>query len=75
MYQKPFYSFVLGNGSRIKSLLNKAELEHRIVTSEKPVEKLLLENDDLINAKSFLKDAREININFLKSEILNIKEN
>ena len=75
IYQKPFYSFVLGNAVRINGLLNKAELEHRIVTSEKSAEKLLLENDDLINAKNFLKDAREININFLKSEILNIKEN
>ena len=75
IYQKPFYSFVLGNTGRINGLLNKAKLEHRIVTPQKQADKLLVDNDDVIKAKSFLQNAREININFLKSEISNIKEN
>lgn len=75
LYQKPFYSFTLGDAGRINSLLNKAELDHRIVTPKKQVDELLVDNDDIVKAKSFLQNAREININFIKSEILNIKEN
>lgn len=75
IYQKPFFSLVLGEGGRIKGLLNGAGLGHRIVTSENLQTQLLYENKDIIEAEKFLENAREININFLKSEISNIKEN
>ncbi len=68
IYKKPFYSLILGEGNRIGNLLSKASLEKRIIRKGEEKE-LDFDVSDFGNIDSFLKEAEETNINFIKSAL------
>jgi hypothetical protein len=69
IYEKPFYSLVLGEGNRQTSLLSQAGLGGRVILEKSKVPEFSLDNSDVKQAKHFLEKANNVNINFLKSEL------
>ncbi|MDD6479316.1 MAG: polysaccharide pyruvyl transferase family protein [Oscillospiraceae bacterium] len=70
IYEKPFYSIVLGEGNRIRNLLSQAGLEERIITKEKTLKEIEFGNEDMKQLKEFFEKTRSTNYQYLKSLIV-----
>ena len=68
LYEKNFVSFVLGEGNRIKSLLNSLDLSDRIISNERDKAEEIINKDinyEAVNDK--LTKLRETSLQYLKN--------